>query len=505
MLQDFDPDKIGDQPDTASVERQLADCALRLALLGQTETAKELVESFFENGPVIGTWVVGDFLRYAWDASGHWPEGWPSQNVEIPSEEEYQENRNRTWMGLPEGKNNEDRATLDACLGVEDNVHSDARSGAAAMYKSQRLIRALEISVKLHNIEPLPKSTRKDRASKKTKDEEGQAVEQSTESDPRFTVSDLDEESAQILNKIVPRLSANQQIKYLGEAKRLWPFWVRGLLADAVDMSREEVSSKAQALLKAFKDRLERSYVPTRHEGKPFKELLEIGEKNTIFHLTQDADELGPVPEKLFKQPATDEDIEQLEERLDTVLPDDYKEFLKITNGFGDDEEGIFNGVFPDPALHDVSEVKWIEEEYFQLPVDLLELPREYEDIVGQEQRRSQPDGDFEWDTAFPIFDRVLEVGTRDIDNLWLVHPGLVEQVREKYHEMYVKGNEKQKKVIKRAMEAFAGSKEAFESMHWCFAKWSSGGSASMSFYASFTKYLEHIVDKSIENVYTGP
>ncbi|KAF2166403.1 hypothetical protein M409DRAFT_54755 [Zasmidium cellare ATCC 36951] len=505
MLPDITPDEIRDEPEISLVERALADCVLRLALLGEIGTAKELVELFLENGSTVGTWIIDQFLKFAWEASGQWPEGWPSDRADIPPEEEYQQSRNASWMGLPKEKNDENRAVLDACLAVDDDIHADARSGASAMYKGQRLIRALELSVKLHNIQPKSKCTRNDRASKKSKDEEGQAVEQPNESDAQFKMSNLDKESAQILNKIVARLRANHQVKYLGEAKSLWPFWVRGLMADAVDMSQDEVRTKGQAFLEAFKDRFQRSYVPSRFAGKPIRELLEIGEKNTKHYLTAEEADMGSVPEALFKQAATDEEIERLEERLKTVLPDDYKEFLKITNGFGDDDSGIFNGYFPDPAFHDTSAVNWNEEEYFQLPVDLLELPREYEDLVGQEHKQSHPDGDFDWDTAFPIFDRVLEVGTRDIDNLWLVHPGLVEQAREQYHKMYVNGDEKQKNVIKRAMESFAGSKDAFESMHWCFAKWSSGGSASMTFYPSFTKYLEHIVDRSMENRYTGP
>ena len=41
-----------------------------------------------------------------------------------------------------------------------------------------------------------------------------------------------------------------------------------------------------------------------------------------------------------FNDPARSEDISKLEDKLGVVLPDDYKEFLHITNGFRIDKSG---------------------------------------------------------------------------------------------------------------------------------------------------------------------
>ena len=54
------------------------------------------------------------------------------------------------------------------------------------------------------------------------------------------------------------------------------------------------------------------------------------------------------------------------------------------TNGFGsEDGVGLSNGIILEPALHSVSDVAWIEEEYNRLPVDLLDLPRLTEEERG--------------------------------------------------------------------------------------------------------------------------
>lgn len=64
-------------------------------------------------------------------------------------------------------------------------------------------------------------------------------------------------------------------------------------------------------------------------------------------------------PETLWKDPATKAEINEIEQRLEVDLPDDYKDFLKLSNGFGNNEDGIFNGIIVEPALYPTSEVQW--------------------------------------------------------------------------------------------------------------------------------------------------
>ncbi|KAF2100196.1 hypothetical protein NA57DRAFT_54295 [Rhizodiscina lignyota] len=223
-------------------------------------------------------------------------------------------------------------------------------------------------------------------------------------------------------------------------------------------------------------------------QSKSFQSLLQIANDNTISGAGKEYwEESGDDPPKtLFKNPATAQEIATLEDRLGIALPNDYKEFLAISNGFGSGhlEDGIYNGYYPEPELFSVDKVNWNSEPYFQLPIDLLELPYE---IIGLA-------------SSFPDFDRVLEIGVRDVENTWLVRPELVERARVAYMEMYEKADDQQKKIIERAIEEFVGSKEAFEKLEWCCVRWSAGGAAAMRGHAGFRRYVEHVVKQGTED-----
>ena len=79
------------------------------------------------------------------------------------------------------------------------------------------------------------------------------------------------------------------------------------------------------------------------------------------------------------------------------------------------------------------------------------------------------------------------------------MRPGLVEQARAAYIEMYEKADDQQKKIIERAIEGFVGSKEAFEKMEWCCIKWMAGGAACMTAHAGFRRYIEELVEDSMK------
>lgn len=127
-----------------------------------------------------------------------------------------------------------------------------------------------------------------------------------------------------------------------------------------------------------------------------------------------------------------------------------------------------------------------------------LELPREIVELASLKEivDFSETDGIGLKDDEQ---DQVHEIGNRDIDHTWLMHPLRVERYRTLYMEMYEKANEDQKKIIVRAMEAFAGSKEAFGEMRWCCLIWAAGGAAMMTAYPSFKRYLESVVSESLQ------
>lgn len=502
MVLDIKPESILQNSNLSTVEYELSQCATQLALLGEIDSARELGSVLLKAGPVSGRRVFNSQLNFAWKETGQWPEGIAEDEKTEQALDELSKWYEGNWcVGVKdEGLRTFDEKGLKACM-QEDDQYADASTGGAAMAKSQRLVKALDISLRMHPLDGKQNADDAAHPTKKAKGSYGKSTGVGEESD-RLKASNLDTQSADILNQIVARWGANQQIAYLAEAHPLWPLFVRGLLADAMDISQDELKAKGGKLVEAFSERLKNPSGCSPFSSMTTKEILELADNNTVEGAGKAYySEAGyEPPSTLLKDPASKEDISDLEERLDITLPQDYKEFLSISNGIGFNGDGIYNGYFPDPALYAAADVQWVKEEYFQLPVDLLEIPREVEGLIPSEKRKSD-DGSLEWDTPLPLFDRVLEVGARDIDHLWLVHPQLVQKAREAYLKMYEAANGEQRKVLEQAIQAFAGSIAAFKELEWCCVKWSSGGTAMMTSYSGFRKYLERVTADSQESM----
>lgn len=189
--------------------------------------------------------------------------------------------------------------------------------------------------------------------------------------------------------------------------------------------------------------------------------------------------------ETLFHPPAAETAIAELEKRLGVVLPEDYKQFLRITNGFGDGIKGMFNGMYLDEPIHGTENVKWLEEEWIKkLPIELLDIGDGL-GILGTRQ--------FD-DSKSLCFDRVIEIGQFDEQNLWLVPPEEVCRAKKAYLDIYESSNDAEKLVMDRIIEEFAGTREAFENLEWCCVEW---GIADLVAYPSLRRYLEERVSRS--------
>ena len=168
-----------------------------------------------------------------------------------------------------------------------------------------------------------------------------------------FDVSQLDERSAGILDQIVARTHANEQVQYLAQAEHLWPLYITGVVAHAMGLGREELVTKSKLLVEIFTQRLHHGYARTQLARKGVRELLEIADENTIRgpgreHFKETGDTVQPDFDSwtLFRDPASHQDVSDLETRLGVTLQDEYKEFLHISNGFGLSRmnDGIYNG-----------------------------------------------------------------------------------------------------------------------------------------------------------------
>lgn len=83
MVLDIDPDSVRRQRNLETVEHDLYRSAAELAVLGEVESAHNLVEILYEEGAPTGQYGWSDRrLMVAWKSSGKIPKGLSEQKVQ---------------------------------------------------------------------------------------------------------------------------------------------------------------------------------------------------------------------------------------------------------------------------------------------------------------------------------------------------------------------------------------------------------------------------------------
>jgi hypothetical protein len=134
------------------------------------------------------------------------------------------------------------------------------------------------------------------------------------------------------------------------------------------------------------------------------------------------------------------------------------------------------------------------------MPAGLLQLDYDIPRLLLPGEPKKMSDGkDSEWNSSLPLFSCIIDIRSRDVGYLWLVHLDTVHEARNVYHARYETAHEKQKRQLDVAVREFVGSWEGFDKVEWALVKWSAGGAASMSACSSFRHHLEELVEGSSE------
>ncbi|KAI9692630.1 MAG: hypothetical protein M1820_009507 [Bogoriella megaspora] len=509
LVLDLKPEAILNDQDEDHVESQLGDCALEFALLGDVESARQLDSILWTSALVLPT-ARKPILKFAWVENGKWPDGFPEDEKRESSLAELDREYGFIWAHNADPEHampSFDEEGMKKLLDKKDKSFAYFRRGWLG--DSEELVRALEISESLH---PTVGVRDLERLPGQESDYEGALLEE-TEYNRRDRVrlSNLNGQSRSIVKDLVASWGPRNRGLWenLARSGPLWPLFVRGLLADALGVGQDELRTRGKILTDAFKERMQNPGGSSSLSSLPMKELVELADKNTL-HGAGKAQWLEvhfsfkDPPKTLMRNPASEEDISKLEARLDITLPDDFKEFLRITNGYGRDNmvtlggdkfihdvEGLFNGYYDDPGIYGVDDLQWEEDEVFQRPAEMLFLPMRFGEDLVPAQKHS---GLYPWNSPYPLSKRRLRLGRSDVHALYLVEPSVVKEARDVYLKMYEAADSEQKRVLDRAIAVFAGSMEEFMKVDWLFL---SGQDDHERAHSSFRKYLEYTAIRS--------
>ncbi|KAJ4322069.1 hypothetical protein N0V84_005007 [Fusarium piperis] len=419
----FDAETILTSSDLPALYHSIHELAKEFAVLGQIKTAKSLISLLLSQ--YSSDWQLRQIgpLNFAFAEVNEWPD-------QISQEERTEEALDNLATSITLDLGNEsdaeedDPAELDVLL--QTAKHSDASSGGAAIERSNALASALAMAIRL--------------ASQHTS-----SVEE-IEADPKVQKA---------LEYIAVRMHANQAINSLIQHRKNWCLLSTGALARKIPVDMTKVKAFGQEVIATFTERLKNGRHTHPREKKPIKELLDELDRNTKANGTSHYAEIEEeVPESLFiLPPATDDQISALERRLDIVLPDDYKQFLKISNGFG----GSWNGYYLEPPIHGVDDVEWADIYCDTLPLELHETPTGNLDL-------ELPDGR-EW----PTYGRPLELGSYDVLQSLFIPPHVTRTAIEAYKECLesLKTPDAVKQHTLKHIASKYGSWEAFEKLDW--------------------------------------
>jgi hypothetical protein len=286
-----------------------------------------------------------------------------------------------------------------------------------------------------------------------------------------------------ILSRIAKDLGERGVLNELVQSQRAWTLLKDSILIKLLNINKTNLDLIASELESAITQRLEtgRQHAPT----PSIASLLSTINTNSLTHpdsieYFQEMDR--PIPTTILHNPASSSVIAETESRLGTTLPEDYKEYLRITNG----NDAAFGGIIREAPLFKCEDIRWIDddENYFS---DLtLEIPHNSTRIANA----LSGDG-LDW----PEVGKGIVIGSEDIDYTLLITPETVKEVKDRVSSILEDDDvgEDIKQSLKGAVEDFAGSVQAFMEMEWCLVTWA----MQMDGHSSFTAYLSHVAEHS--------
>ncbi|THV93860.1 hypothetical protein D6D26_08013 [Aureobasidium pullulans] len=416
-----EPPYILSIPALVDVEHCIIGLALRFVLLGRINAARDFLDLYYSRPVLQNLEATGPrALTVYWHAT-EYPTNLPAFMKTDDYFEDYMESRTQEgiqWpVYVPQEKRTEDESGIDAILSPE---HS--RPG---YYTTLAPRSALEIAIDL--------------AEKRGNDPIN------------------DEKVQEILGVIVKRFSPHYTWRDLNliDSPRCAPLFMSGALARAFNATDQQLDSHARKLLEASQQRYWQGFSLSLSDTIP--ELLQecnIASVDRCDDHWVEMDEEKPM--SLYKPPATEEDISNLEKRLDTILPEDFKAFLRID---------------------------WINPGEYELTFEQLTLP--YEVMTHKNTETGKEDF-----IGSPVFEKVIEIASYDIDSVWLIPPPLMQKMSDHYKKLYNMADDHGKRTIERSVDDFAGSWEQREKLEWGCVYWAAGGSAQLDSFKSFKAWL---------------
>ncbi|KAM0193348.1 hypothetical protein ACHAPA_004465 [Fusarium lateritium] len=308
-----------------------------------------------------------------------------------------------------------------------------------------------------------------------------------------------EEEAKDVLGQIASRLHTEEQVEYLGCSRMAWKAFLatpeRPLL-DLLNIHPAKLRPAASRAVQLVERRLQNG-PRCRYATLSTEDLARTISENTFKNCPYDkldayrpADYLRPRPNNphgLLRAGCTLPEIVSLEKRLDMVLPEDYKEFLSVTNGLG----SAWNGQNVLEYFANAEEVCWLD-------IDFLagnELP-----LLPDGEPKQWSDNRIWWPEIeaghwLSLSGDVME--SEAPGYIFLLGPDVIQPSKDYFLKTYQERNEAQRRVLDNLIQETYGSMEAFRDLGHVFFHWTPWDLNSIPFHR-FEDVLEWIAEASL-------
>ena len=283
-----------------------------------------------------------------------------------------------------------------------------------------------------------------------------------------------EEEARDALERVCDRFTFTEQAEMLACSRHVWKKLLSGPskpILELLQIHPAKLRSAVSRSVSLLENRLANG--PSRpFRDKTLEELVHLVSAHTFTNCPYDVLEgYGPprqrplVESGLLRNPCTKRDIAQLESRLGVSLPQDYKDFLAITNGM----DPVWDGKNLLNIFANVDKVNLMGTDH--LRGCELNLAREYDPLPRSGNSLNWPEVAHEL-----TLEGVAVSGTGTGGDLWLVKPDLTKQCKDYFFKTYQNRSKEQKKELARVVRETYGSMKAFASLKWALISWTSWG-----------------------------
>jgi SMI1 / KNR4 family (SUKH-1) len=295
-----------------------------------------------------------------------------------------------------------------------------------------------------------------------------------------------------LMKRIADRIHCNQQNAYLSSVRFIWKeYLLSGWLREELEVPLDSMKEYASFITTTIKKRLDQGPLSADkvYSNYSIQQLLEELDQNTVSHPGfRDEEFAGYLEEEygkiesILQKPATTEEISQAEARIGRRLPEELKEFMKISNGC------LRVKTSPLPLfrlrLPPLDDIKFEDDEYML----------DYEFTL-------LPDIDLGIEVEWPGIEfggiAIYENDGQGTDYVWFVTEALVDKAKKVLQDAFDAADSTQRTAINKAIFDVYGSHEAYDNMKSCLYLQGWGEPSGQVVWPSFRSYLNWVVLES--------